>query len=98
MYYYIFYFDWNVFIPKLIFPKTKMFSSRKIYGLMFQNRPFVFKGKNDNFDSMVAAAFLCNYEIPVKEQLNSSVFITIYIAYTIFLVQYAYMYIECKTI
>lgn len=67
MYYYIFYFDWNFFIPKLIFPKTKMFSSRKIYGLMFQNRPFVFKGKNDNFDSMVAAAFLCNYEIPVKE-------------------------------
>lgn len=44
MYYYIFYFDWNFFIPKLIFPKTKMFSRRKIYGLMFQNRPFVFKG------------------------------------------------------
>lgn len=44
MYYYIFYFDWNVFIPKLIFPKTKMFSSRKICGLMFQNRPFVFQG------------------------------------------------------
>lgn len=44
MYYYIFYFDWNFFIPKLIFPKTKIFSSRKIYGLMFQNRPFVFKG------------------------------------------------------
>lgn len=56
------------------------------------------RGENDDFDSMVAAAFLCNYEIPVKEQLNSSVFITIYIAYTIFLVQYAYMYIECKTI
>lgn len=42
------------------------------------------RGENDDFDSMVAAAFLCNYEIPVKEQLNSSVFITIYIAYTIF--------------
>lgn len=38
------------------------------------------RGENDDFDSMVAAAFLCNYEIPVKEQLNSSVFITIYIA------------------
>lgn len=48
--------------------------------LCFRIDPLFLKGKNDNFDSMVAAAFLCNYEIPVKEQLNSSVFITIYIA------------------
>lgn len=84
MYYYIFYFDWNFFIPKLIFPKTKMFSSRKIYALIFRIDFLFLRGENDDFDSMVAAAFLCNYEIPVKEQLNSSVFITIYIAYTIF--------------
>lgn len=56
------------------------------------------RGENDDFDSMVAAAFLCNYEIPVKEQLNSSVFITIYIAYTIFFGPICIHVLECKTI
>lgn len=67
MYYYIFYFDWNFFIFKLIFFKIKMFSSRKYMVLCFRIDFLFLRGENDDFDFMVVVVFFCNYEIFVKE-------------------------------
>lgn len=105
MYYYIFYFDWNFFIPKLIFPKTKMFSSRKIYGLMFQNRPFVFKGEKTILILWLPLHFFAitkflwrSHDYNLIYQFSLRYILPFSLLTWFFLVQYAYMYIECKTI